>query len=216
MSTSGGASGGPATPVSIANGGTAQTTALAARGDSGLNVSRALYILPQPQSAVANLAAAGTSLFSLDTAPASLFPANTLAVGDVVRIRATGELFNNSGGAAVMSILIKVGGQAWSQTQSPSIASAATSTRTWIMDSEFSIQALGAFPISRVHGYEYSAISAANARTLVIANVDLGDGFTSFDTTVNAALDVLGISNVSNAATTATLKAISVEKVTVG
>lgn len=171
----------------------------------------ARYILPVAQAAVANLAVAGTTLFSTSVPPASLFPANSLKVGDIIRLRATGELFNNSGVAATMSIVVRIGGQNIYATQNPSIASAATSTRSWSLDLELSVQALGAFVASRFQGYGMSNISGANNRLIVLANSDHGTVLASWSTLANAALDVLATSSVNNAATTATLESLDVE-----
>lgn len=170
------------------------------------------YSLPTGQTAAASINVS-KSLFTVSATPSPLFPANSLYVGDVIRVRAAGQLFNNSGGSANMSVQIKIGGQNWHTTAVVAVGTSATSTRAWVIDTEYVVMGLGIAGASQMRGYTFSNVSAANVRAVVLANTDVGDTNTSFDTTANAALDVIVNSNVNNAATTGTLLSLDVQRI---
>ena len=170
------------------------------------------YSLPGVQAVVTAPAAGGTTLFSTNAAP-TVFSANELQVGDVIRIRAAGEITNNSGGNSNMQVRAKLGGQVVTATV---VLTAATNAnpRTWFLDLELVCYAVGAFATSAFHGSEFSNVSAANARAIVLANTDIGDtGIVSFATNAAVVFDIDCTSSVNNVAISGQLLSCNLERI---
>lgn len=205
-------------PISIGNGGTGQTTAANARSVSGLDVSRSLCTF-RNQSPISSISGATSLIGGYAT---GIIAANELNAGDLIRIRASGQMFNNSASTSTMgvNVLLRqngVTGATVGSTGTLAIASSATSTRRWFIDIDVIVDAVNVSGIStNLYGTYLSNISAANADAIVANNTNATDqSVTLASGGSNSAidLDIQGTSTVNNANTTITLTALTAMKV---
>jgi hypothetical protein len=144
-----------------------------------------------------------------------LLPANSLAVGDLLKFEINGEFFNNSGGAAAFVARLDLGASGALNIVAPipstSVNSTASSTRMWSIDATLVVTSVGAGGGGRVR--HLTLVSGAAATQIVVANSDFRAlaGFT-VDTTVATYIDIIATSNVNNAQTTAKLDLFSAHR----
>lgn len=219
-----------ADPITIGHGGTGQTTQQAAidaltgtqvagtalRSDGTHATlgqrSRALFVAAT-QSAIASITTSAT-LFSLTPPASNLVAANTLQVGDILRLYASGTLTNSSGGAATMGVTVKFGTASIAASPNVSVASAA-GNRQWFAEITIAITSLGAGASGTAYGISVMNTSGNGNQQVVLANSELASVAWVGDTTVDNTFDVLLTSSVNNANTGGTLQACHVEKMTV-
>lgn len=127
-----------------------------------------------------------------------LFPANSLAVGDTLRIVGGGQFTTTS--ASTMYIYVSLGGTNTPVTLT-TISVGASSTRKWWFDILFSVDALGDGSTGTIGWATSGVVSANNASLWVVANTVLNSNAFLADTTAAIDLDIRCSSSVTAAAT---------------
>jgi hypothetical protein len=134
----------------------------------------------------------------------TLFPANSILLNDTYKLSLSGQWLNNPGSLATMTVQVVIGGVTTNLTASGQTL-AASSNKTFWIEFVLSIDAVG---VGATQGYSVnSAVTAAGATAIVLANTLLTVGVFSFDTTINQDFDVRIASNVNSSSNNAYLYA---------